>query len=67
MTLEQYQRVARKTQYRAAKINAIECDAAACKVNLTVTYDHRLMKGVATPIEETWVFDKGQPWYVYRG
>jgi hypothetical protein len=32
-----------------------------------VTYDHKLMRGIRTPVEETWVFDKGQAWYVYRG
>jgi hypothetical protein len=25
------------------------------------------MRGIQTPVEETWVFDKGQAWYVYRG
>ena len=45
----------------------IDCDTERCKVKLSVTYDHRLMKGVTTPLEETWVFDKGKPWFVYRG
>lgn len=67
VTLEQYQKVARNVQYRAAKINGIECDAERCRVKLSVTYDHRLMKGITTPLEETWVFDRGQPWFVYRG
>ena len=67
MSFEQYQKVTRKTGFREAKIESIDCDADACKVKLMVTYDHRLMKGVATPVEETWVFDKGTAWYVYRG
>src|SRR3982750_3672670 len=66
LTVEQYQRVARSIAYRAAKINGIECDAERCRVQLSVTYDHRLMKGVTSPLEETWVFDQGKPWYVYR-
>jgi len=57
----------RKTGLRDAKIESIDCDADACKVKLWITYDHRLMKGVSTPLEETWVFDKGQAWFVYRG
>jgi hypothetical protein len=64
---EQYQRVARNVNYRAAKIDGIDCDAERCRVKLSVTYDHRLMKGVTTPLEETWVFDQGKPWFVYRG
>jgi len=66
-SLEQYQKVARRVAYRAAKINGIECDAERCQVKLSITYDHRLMKGVTTPLEETWVFDQGKPWFVYRG
>jgi len=67
LSFEQYQKATRRTGLREAKIESIDCDADACKVKLWITYDHRLMKGVATPLEETWVFDKGQAWYVYRG
>jgi hypothetical protein len=67
LTVEQYQKLARSVAYRAAEIKGIECDAERCRVQLSVTYDHRLMKGVTTPLEETWVFDQGKPWYVYRG
>ena len=67
MPIERYQKVARTLQYRAAKINGIDCDAERCRVKLSVTYDHRLMKGVTTPLEETWIFDQGKPWYVYSG
>jgi hypothetical protein len=67
LTVEQYQAVARKVAYRAAQINGIECDAERCRVKLSITYDHRLMKGITTPLEETWIFDQGKPWYVYRG
>ena len=67
LSAEQYQRVARNVNYRAAKVEGIDCDAERCRVKLSVTYDHRLMKGVTTPLEETWVFDQGKPWFVYRG
>ena len=67
LTFDQYQKVTRKTGFRAAKIESIDCGADACKVKVWITYDHRLMQGLSTPLEETWVFDKGQAWYVYRG
>jgi hypothetical protein len=67
LPFERYKNVTRKSGYRDAKIEAVDCDAASCKVKLRVTYDHRLMKGITTPMEETWVFDKGQAWYVYPG
>ena len=66
LSFEQYQKVTRKNGFREATIDSIDCDAEACKVKLWITYDHRLMKGVRTPLEETWVFDKGQAWYVYH-
>jgi len=67
LTFDQYQKVTRKEGFREARIESIDCDADACRVKLWITYDHRLMKGVTTPLDETWVFDKGQAWYVYRG
>ena len=66
-TLETFKKNTRKGGLREAKIDKVECGADLCTVKLWITYDHRLMKGVQTPIEETWVFDKGQAWLVYRG
>jgi hypothetical protein len=66
-TLDQFRKHTRKQGFRAAKIDAVECGADLCIVKLMITYDHRLMKGIQTPMEETWVFEKGQPWLVYRG
>ena len=66
-TLDQFRKNTRKQGFREAKIDTIDCGAELCVVKLLITYDHRLMKGVRTPLEETWVFEKGQPWFVYRG
>jgi hypothetical protein len=52
---------------RDAKVENVECSPEACTVRMRLTYDHRLMKGVQTPVVETWIFDGGQPWLVYRG
>jgi len=53
-------------RYTAAKVDRVTCEAEACKVRMIVTYDHRLMKGIVTPVDESWVLDKGQFWYLYR-
>jgi len=53
--------------FTGAKVDTVSCEASACKVKLFVTYDHRMMKGVTTPLEETWVIDGGQAWYVWPG
>lgn len=66
-SLETFKKNTRKGGFREARVDTVECGAELCTVKLWVTYDHRLMKGVQTPIEETWIFDKGQPWLVYRG
>jgi len=65
-TLDQFKKNLRRG-FRDAKVDTVECSAELCTVKLWVTYDHRLMKGVQTPIDETWIFDKGQAWLVYRG
>ena len=54
-----------RTGYREAKVEKVECDGATCKVKMFVTYDHRLMKGIGTPLEERWVIDEGQAWLVW--
>jgi len=33
---------------------------------MLVTYDVRRMKGIETPVDETWIIEKGSAWYVYR-
>jgi hypothetical protein len=66
-TLETFKKNTRKGGFREARIDKVECGAELCTVKLKIVYDHRLMKGIETPVEETWIFDKGQPWLVYRG
>jgi hypothetical protein len=66
VTLEQFKQRSGRIAYRLAKVDSVDCSSEFCKVKMLITYDHRLMKGVQTPLEETWVFDQGQPWLVYR-
>jgi len=67
MTVQQYKEKLRTGMFRDARIEKVECGADACKVNLMLTYDHPRMKGITTPLEESWILDKGQFWYLYRG
>ena len=66
VTLATFKAKTRTGSFRDAKIGSVECEAEVCNVKLTLTYDHRVMKGVQTPIAETWVLDRGQVWYVWR-
>ena len=54
-----------RTGFREAKVENVTCDGALCKVRMFVIYDHRLMKGIGTPLEERWVIDEGQAWLVW--
>jgi len=66
-SLDRYKRLRQNAIYRSIAIDDITCDTEACTVKLRLTYDHKAMKGIVTPVQETWVFDHGQAWYVYRG
>lgn len=52
--------------WRSVRIDSVGCDGAVCWAKMTLTYDHKLMKGVQTPFSEAWVIDKGTAWYVYQ-
>jgi len=66
-TLEKYKASVRRDAFREAKIDNVACEADACMVRLMVTYDHPRMKGITTPILESWIIEGGQAWYVYGG
>jgi hypothetical protein len=65
--LEKYKANFRRGAFRDAKVDAVTCDGDACIVRLYVTYDHQKMKGITTPIVESWIVDGGQAWFVYGG
>ena len=50
-------------------IDKVECVAEVCNVKLTLTYDYppAKVKGVVTPLDESWIIDQGQAWFVFRG
>lgn len=52
--------------WRTVKIDSIDCEAELCKVKVILTYDHRMMKGVLVPLEESWIIEKGTAWYIFQ-
>ena len=40
----------------------VACDGEACTVKLMLTYDHPKMKGIVTPVVESWIVDGAQAW-----
>jgi hypothetical protein len=61
-----YKAKIRPGMWRQAKVEKVECEAEVCKVELRITLDHKLMKGIQTPLNENWIIEKGSAWYVYR-
>ncbi len=66
MPLRLYKEKIKPGMWRAVKIDSMNCDAEICQAKMTLTYDHKMMKGVQTPFQETWILEKGNAWYVYR-
>ena len=60
-----FKTIASRLNYRAAVVKEVTCEAETCRVRLQITYDARQMSGVHTPLEESWVIEKGQAWYVW--
>ena len=66
VSLERYEQKINPTNFRSIKFKNVSCQEQLCQLDLWLTFDHRLMKGVETPLGETWVFENGQAWYVWR-
>jgi hypothetical protein len=64
--LDVYKAKTRPGMWRQAKVEKVECEAEVCKVEMQITFDHKLMKGIQTPLNESWIIEKGSAWYVYR-
>jgi hypothetical protein len=65
-SLAVYKSKIRPGLWRQAKVEKVECEAEVCKVQMQITLDHKLMKGIETPLNESWIIEKGSAWYVYR-
>ena len=66
VSLAEFKTKSKGRAFREARVDGVDCEADVCKVQLSVTYDHRLMKGITTPLSESWVVDQGQAWYVWQ-
>lgn len=53
-------------KWREVKVDKVDCAAEVCKVQLSLTYDAKMMKGITTPLWESWIIEDGTAWYVYR-
>jgi len=72
ISLEQYKGRVRTGNFQSVQIDDVDCGVETCKVKLMLTYDYLPAKGytratgITTYVEETWLLDKGQAWFVWR-
>jgi len=64
VSLEKFKANTRRGAFRAGKVESVKCEDDACQVKVLVTYDHPKMKGITTPVIESWIVDDGQAWLV---
>lgn len=64
ITLEKFKASTRRGAFREGKVESVTCEEEACQVKVMVTYDHPKMKGITTPVIESWIVDGGQAWLV---
>jgi len=64
--LNLYKTKVKPGMWRQAKVDKVDCEAEFCKVGMLITYDYRNVKGIETPLPETWIIENGSAWYVYR-
>ena len=64
ISLEKFKASTRRGTFREGKVESVTCEEDACQVKVMVTYDHPKMKGITTPILESWIVEGGQAWLV---
>lgn len=55
-----------RTAFRSASVDKVDCAAEVCQVWVVVTYDHPMIKGVRTPLQENWILEDRTFWFVWQ-
>jgi hypothetical protein len=63
--LDAYKRKTGGLRWRRAEVQKVDCDGEICKVTLDLTYDMDKMKGIKTPIYESWIIENGSAGFIY--
>ncbi len=64
ISLERYQAGIKPGMWRKVKVEGVDCKEKVCRARLLVTYDHKMMKDVTTPLSEDWLIENGNAWLV---
>ncbi len=52
--------------FKSMVVDEVVCEPEICKVRITAYFDHPRMKNAPAPVEENWVLEQGQFWFVAR-
>jgi hypothetical protein len=66
MALDAYKSKIGPGMWRQASVEKVDCQAEVCNVVVQITYDRKQMKGIQTPVWESWIIENGSAWYIYR-
>lgn len=66
LSLATYKQQARGSGFKKAEVTKVECQPETCDVTVMVTLDHRMMPGLQSPVDETWVLENGTYWLTWR-
>jgi hypothetical protein len=61
ISLDNFKRRMSVVTFTAYRVDDASCDAESCKVQAKMTYDHRVMKGVTTPVDRDLGRRAGRP------
>jgi len=64
MSLEMYQKKVRTGLWKKAVVDSVTCDGDRCKVALEIEFQYRDVSSVQTHLEENWLQEDGNWWYV---
>jgi hypothetical protein len=67
ISLDAYRAKTKAGMWREANVKSVVCEDTSCKVTIAIVYDHRMMKGVRTDVQESWLIEDGKVWYVFEG
>lgn len=66
MSLEAYKAMLRPGMWRKVNVDSVACKQDRCDVVIMLEYSYRGFKSSVTPLEEVWLQESGNWWYVPR-
>jgi hypothetical protein len=66
-SLDLYKAKLKHNIWKGVEVKSVACDGKVCNVNIEVSWDYKLFKGVKTDLTEAWIIEDGTARFVYKG